>query len=159
MNNRLLLTLETLQMPIQEVSAKLSRLVNAVESVSLTLHSDEVLASREIDVVVTGSGFDRKILVAEPLCGYLQPDALAGEWNTEIDELRFFTEAIRRRRETILDVLRAVCELSHGFPYHQNTLKMATIAEKCNQHISVVSHALNNKICQSEAGSVPFELC
>jgi len=105
-------------------------------------------------------------LYISPIYAKLLQDENAGEEEREyvrkkILAARWLIDAIEQRRDTLLRICKDVFEiqrdfLDHGIK-HLKPLKMRTVAEHANVHVSTVSRAIADKYAQTPRGIYPLK--
>ncbi len=145
-----------LQMNVAELSEELLRHARLTPELCFQRVSPGTLASNEFDVAVFQTDDGLRSEIARPLCGdpILAPRVagISPEWS----RCRDLIASIQLRRATLKKVIDTLIALLPEFPKSSSTLRLQTLADFCDMHITTVSRALDNKQCATPTGLVPL---
>lgn len=151
---RMLMVMNTVTMPVGELTRELERLAVGTSRLSFVQYSSDVFASNEYDVRISGTGADVTVDVAEPECGQPVLTSNHDGGDSQWQEVKWLIQAIDYRRNLLASCMNALRTHHPEFPVARHSVRLPTLADECDLHVTIVAKTLDNKICLTPNGPV-----
>ena len=150
-----MISIETLRMPIAEISNRLIALVGEESYFEFSPINNKEFVSNKYDIRAIRFGTECKFEVAEPECGQPNLSVVPRRDNVRTREtIAVIWEAAQWRKQLMSTVINSVFQLNSSCVEPRANLRIPEIAKHCELHVMIVASVIHNKNLQVDSGSI-----